>query len=109
MWKIYRADYLKHRRSVAILALGHPPSEVLEESVQTRETLIAGARMIVALRFEVAEKPEHPLEGEILEGESGDLPARLGARCARELGVTEKDVERLIHECRREARGGRRG
>jgi hypothetical protein len=33
---------------------------------------------------------------------------RYGARRARELGITEKDVERLIREYRREARGGRR-
>jgi metal-responsive CopG/Arc/MetJ family transcriptional regulator len=34
---------------------------------------------------------------------------RYGARRAREISVTEKDVERLIQEYRREARGGRRG
>jgi hypothetical protein len=33
---------------------------------------------------------------------------RYGARRARELGLTEKDVERLIQEYRRESRGGRR-
>jgi hypothetical protein len=33
---------------------------------------------------------------------------RYGARRARELGVTEKDVERLIQEYRRVARGSRR-
>lgn len=32
---------------------------------------------------------------------------RYGARRARELGVTEKDVERLIHQYRRAARGRR--
>jgi metal-responsive CopG/Arc/MetJ family transcriptional regulator len=32
-----------------------------------------------------------------------------GARRARELGITEKDVERLVREHRREGRGGRRG
>ncbi len=34
---------------------------------------------------------------------------RYGARRARELGVTERDVERLIQEYRRELRAGRRG
>lgn len=34
---------------------------------------------------------------------------KYGARRARELGITKKDVERLIREHRREARGRRRG
>jgi hypothetical protein len=52
-------------------------ADVLEEDPQCSAPVIPGHDVIVARAFEVLQKPEHPLESEVLETQLADRPPRL--------------------------------
>jgi hypothetical protein len=49
--------------------------DVLEQAVDRRESLVAGADVVAAVLFEVAKESEDPLEGEIIELKARELAA----------------------------------
>ena len=57
--------------------LRFPPGDVVEQGVQGRQTLVAGADMIVAVVLQVAEEAEDLLEAQVLEAELRDLRSLL--------------------------------
>ena len=47
--------------------------DVVEQGVQGRQALVAGADVVVAVVLQVAQEAEDPLEAQVLEVELGDL------------------------------------
>ena len=47
--------------------LGFSAGQVVEETVDGRQALVAGAYVVLAVDLEMAEKADHPVEGEVPE------------------------------------------
>ena len=50
-----------------------PAGDVVEQGVQGRQALVAGADVVGAVILQVAEEAEDPLEAQVLDAELGDL------------------------------------
>jgi len=53
--------------------LGCSAADVLEETVDGGQALVAGADVVGTVSLEVAQKADHPVEGEIVEAETRDF------------------------------------
>ena len=52
--------------------------DVVEQAVQGGQPLVAGAGVVAPVVLEVAEECHHPVEGQVGEGQAGDLAALVG-------------------------------
>jgi hypothetical protein len=55
-----------------------PSGYVVEQAVQGGQPLVAGAGVVAPVLLEVAEEPDDAVEGEVGEGEAGDLAPLVG-------------------------------